>query len=202
MPNALKLEGKRFGGFVIVERQGSRNGRSLWLVQCDCGARKLMNFLPRDNVRSCGCRIHTGPTRLTHGHSHHSRRSPTYQSWMSMVQRCTNPARGNFKNYGGRGIVICERWRTFENFLADMGERPLGTTLDRVDVNGNYEPSNCRWVNAAAQSRNKRHAKLEPHEPAQIRWLRSSGYPRSSIAAMFEISESMVRAVDTGIAWK
>jgi hypothetical protein len=76
-----------------------------------------------------------------------------------MLARTTNAARHNFKYYGGRGIAVCERWKSFENFLADMGERPAGTTLDRIDVNGNYEPGNCRWADAKTQIANRRISK-------------------------------------------
>lgn len=89
-----------------------------------------------------------------HGHY----RSPTYNSWASMVQRCTNPARGNYRHYGARGIQVCESWRAdFVAFLADMGERPDGCTLERNDTNGNYEPSNCRWATFAEQMASRQH---------------------------------------------
>lgn len=82
--------------------------------------------------------------------------SPTYRSWQGLKRRCESPNDPAYRDYGGRGIKVCERWASFENFLADMGERPQGTTLDRVDVNGNYEPANCRWATHRQQSRNRR----------------------------------------------
>lgn len=82
--------------------------------------------------------------------------SPTYHSWVGMIQRCTNPKRGSYKHYGGRGITVCKRWQKFENFLADMGIRPLERTLDRKNTNGNYTPSNCRWATPEEQARNSR----------------------------------------------
>lgn len=83
-------------------------------------------------------------------------RHPLYSTWRGMRGRCNNPHRHNFHNYGGRGITICSRWENFENFLADMGERPEGHTLDRIDPDGNYEPRNCRWADAKTQRANKR----------------------------------------------
>lgn len=82
--------------------------------------------------------------------------SRAYTSWRGMIDRCTNPNMASWKDYGGRGITVCERWRTFEHFYADMGDPPGGMTLDRIDVDGNYEPSNCRWATTAVQSRNRR----------------------------------------------
>ena len=80
----------------------------------------------------------------------------TYRSWCDMIQRCTNPRRDNYERYGGRGITVCERWMTFANFLADMGERPDGTSIDRIDNYRGYEPGNCRWATAIEQAQNKR----------------------------------------------
>jgi hypothetical protein len=95
---------------------------------------------------------------LRHGHTRHYVVTPTYHSWRSMIQRCTNPKRHNYRFYGGRGITVCERWRrSFDGFLADMGERPKGTTLDRFPgKNGNYEQGNCRWTSKREQARNSR----------------------------------------------
>lgn len=89
-----------------------------------------------------------------HGHTNGGAFSPTYHSWASMVQRCTNPKRKGYEHYGGKGVAVCQSWLTFENFLADMGERPEGMSLDRIDVSGNYCKDNCRWADTTTQARN------------------------------------------------
>lgn len=94
--------------------------------------------------------------KFKHGHNGASGKSPTYISWDMMLHRCSNPKYGAYKFYGGRGIRVCKRWRVFHNFLADMGERPVGTSLDRIKTNGNYERSNCRWATPSQQHRNMR----------------------------------------------
>jgi hypothetical protein len=110
----------------------------------------------------------TEPLRFSpqpkHGHSATTvrgrRASSTYNSWRAMAVRCSDPSCRNYGRYGARGITVCERWRKFENFLADMGERPKGTTLDRVNSNGNYDPGNCRWATPKSQARNRQSNRL------------------------------------------
>lgn len=122
-----------------------------------------------------------------------------------MRERCYDPAHNRFAHYGARGIRVCDRWlgdEGFDRFVADMGERPEGTSLDRVDVNGSYEPGNCRWATVTEQARNKRSNKFEPHEPAQIRWLVSQGYGYAEIARFFEVTRHSIRLIATGQIWK
>jgi hypothetical protein len=159
-----KLTGRKFTRLLVIARAGSnKHGFSIWKCVCDCGNERIVGAgeLLRGESKSCGClrteRI--SKLKFKHGHARSGNASPTYQSWMAMHLRCTNPNSNNWENYGGRGITICERWQGehgFENFLADLGERPEGHTLDRREVNGNYEPGNCRWATPTEQSNNRR----------------------------------------------
>lgn len=125
-----------------------------WQICPLCGGRKSFY----GNV----CRRCNHTPGLRHGHNTREAKSPTYQSWAGMKSRCLNPHDDNFHNYGGRGISICKRWLKFENFLADMGKRPVGRTLDRFpDKNGNYERRNCRWATWKEQMNNTRRNKAK-----------------------------------------
>jgi len=143
---SVDIAGNRFGRMVAIRDNGSSDGRRTWLCRCDCGAEKtvLGSDLRRGSVKSCGCLV------VTHGRS----RSSTYKSWQMMHQRCGNPANDNYRRYGARGVTVCPRWDAFEAFLSDMGERPAGTSLDRRDSAGHYEPDNCRWATRRQQNIN------------------------------------------------
>lgn len=118
-----------------------------------------------------------------------------------MLQRCTNPKAINFGRYGGKGVKVCERWMKFEKFLADMGERPMGMTLDRKDSAKDYCASNCRWATAGQQAKNRR-IKLTGREVHQIRWLVEMGYRQSRVARMFEVAPSTVCDILKGRTWQ
>lgn len=155
------LVGERFGRLTVVERLDStERGHSMWLCRCDCGAEKsvLGTSLRKGATKSCGClsKEITAQSHTTHGKS----ATRTFAIWRGMKTRCQNKNSISFKNYGGRGITVCERWMTFENFLADMGECPAGFSIDRIDPNGNYEPRNCQWVSHKTQQNNRRNNHL------------------------------------------
>ena len=106
------------------------------------------------------CAMSASPKRMGHPPTHGMRHTPIYNVWCHMKARCQRVTDPDFRHYGGRGIKVCERWQQFENFLSDMGERPEGGSLDRIDANGNYEPSNCRWLPRNEQVRNQRKTKF------------------------------------------
>jgi hypothetical protein len=118
-----------------------------------------------------------------------------------MKQRCTYPGNKHFSGYGGRGITICERWLSFENFLADMGVKPPGTSIDRIDSNGNYEPGNCRWANATTQARNRSFCKLNPDSVNEIRGRYEHGERQLSLARRFGVSLALISMVVTRKLW-
>src|SRR5215471_11257805 len=166
--------GQRYGRLTVISligRWGRRAGdrRVLWLCRCDCGKEKRVasENLHKGCVQSCGClRSETNRAKLSslvrikHGHALHGKRSREYNVWTSMRARCAVSTLACFKYYGGRGIKVCDRWDpkrggSFANFLADMGPRPEDASLDRINVDGDYEPNNCRWATSREQARNK-----------------------------------------------
>ncbi len=162
--NRIDLTGQRFGRLVVLRYLYSQHGRRpVWLCHCDCGKQKelLGDYLNRGQTQSCGClqrelSRERGQKRIAHGHGRRNQQSPTYQSWYSMKQRCLNPKHGRYKDWGGRGIKVCGRWLNFENFLSDMGVRPAGKTIDRIDNDGDYGLDNCKWSTSKEQSNNRR----------------------------------------------
>jgi hypothetical protein len=168
---ALDLTGQRFGRLIALRRAGfivhGKNRRIAWLCECDCGKRITVSsmVLRTKNTKSCGCLSREASARnialydgTKHGHARRDAVTKTYRSWNGMIERCRNPNNRRFKYYGGRGIKVCKRWlNSFENFYADMGDRPEGHTLDRKNNDGNYTPKNCRWATIAEQAAGQRH---------------------------------------------
>jgi hypothetical protein len=159
----IDMTGRRCGRLVVLSRGANTKAGVMWMCRCDCGREKavLGEHLRRERVRSCGClRGEISSEFLKRSNRTHGMYgTPTYRSYRSMISRCS-PTHVCSHRYFERGITICGRWDPakggiFENFLADMGERPPDRSLDRIDPDGNYEPANCRWATASEQARNK-----------------------------------------------
>lgn len=158
MSRRLSILGERFGKLVAIEEMPAERGMRRWRLRCDCGNEVVTlqkSFCSGGKKRSCGC---DNRREITHGLS----KQPEYRHWINMISRCENPNTPGFELYGGRGIKICDRWRIdFRNFYRDMGRRPSPRhSLDRVNVNGHYEPSNCRWALPQTQGRNTRRNRM------------------------------------------
>lgn len=150
------LTGQRFGKLLVVGRddspQTTKQKRIKWACACGCGNFTSVSSgnLKNGNTASCGCEKYAN--RGTHGMTN----TPTYKAWDAMIQRCTNSNDARYKDYGGRGITVCDRWLKFSNFLEDMGVKPAGLELDRIDNNGGYFLDNCRWISGIENKRNTR----------------------------------------------
>jgi hypothetical protein len=191
MTKALSLIGERFGSLLVIERAGSISGKSRWKLLCVCGSIHFAasTDMKKGHVRSCGCQRGNLLRESRGGHGDSGRyvggkrvaRAREYVTWGAMIARCTDTTR---IGYGGRGIVVCDRWRSYELFLADMGRRPPGTTLDRIDNDGPYSPENCRWATHAQQARNRRSSRLVTYldrTATVAEWADITGISRNAI---------------------
>lgn len=152
MPAFKDLSGRRFGRLLVVglHPERSKSGGTQWICRCDCGNEKTIRICNiGHNTNSCGC-IRNTQGALTRKHR-------LWAKWCGMISRCTEPTNKNFDNYGGRGIEVCVRWTHFPNFIDDMDASfVVGSSIDRIDNNGNYEQANCRWATPKQQTRNRR----------------------------------------------
>lgn len=170
MPSAVDVTGKRYGRLVVIGPFRVVKKKRQWLCRCDCGVEKYVALfsLRCGRTISCGCRLReiNSNGQATHGHTRGGKFSPEYRTWTAILQRCLSERNVSYPEYGGRGITVCERWRrSFESFLEDMGPKPFGMQIDRIDTNGHYEPGNCRWVSPRENNLNRRN----------IRWIDFDG---------------------------
>jgi hypothetical protein len=179
------LSQQRFGRLIAQSIAGYRlNNAIVWTCLCDCGNTKDARAasLKKGDVKSCGClaRECMPPRLAKHGMSYYS----GFKTWQGMMRRCNNPADKNFSLYGGRGIKVCDRWLDPRNFAKDMGEKPGGCSLDRINPNGDYCSENCRWATPAEQGANKRSNRMIQHEGQVLHmseWCRRLGVKPSTV---------------------
>lgn len=188
----------------VSKRYGSQLIRT-WVCKCSCGVTVTVakRALISGNTQSCGClmRERARHTHTKHGHSA-GKPSRSYRCWCSMLERCMNPNQAAYPYYGGRGITVCAEWRVFENFLADMGEVPPGLTLERINVNGDYGPQNCRWATRSEQAANKRSGstqmisyKGETKSPAM--WAKDLAIPLTTIHSRRQSGRAVAEILST-----
>lgn len=191
MGRFVDLRGQRFERLLVMSRYEETATRerfrnAMWLCQCDCGTKKLVAGanLTTGNTLSCGClhREQFGSRQRRHGMT----KSPEWRSWSQMIQRCHNAKNGSYRNYGGRGITVCNEWRgSFGRFFADIGPKPSREhSLERVDNDLGYSPSNCRWASRAEQTRNRRNNNLiefEGEKLCLLDWAARLGVSRGGI---------------------
>lgn len=178
------LTGQKFGYWTVIERaENHPSTRSVqWLCECECGTQRVIraSALKRGETKSCGC--HKNDYNRIHG----GKGTRLYECWRQMRYRCENPNNQAYAYYGGRGITVCDEWHDFRNFQKWAMENGYddSLTLDRIDVNGNYEASNCRWANKKVQMNNRRntkHYKVGGKSLTMSEWSQLTGIPRSTI---------------------
>lgn len=183
----VDLTGRKINSLLVLRESHSKNGRLYWLCRCVCGNETAIgssSLLSRGGQHSCGCLTKKilSDCRTTHGHG---KGTLTYKSWRAMKGRCDLKSHKSYSSYGGAGISYDPRWKSFDAFLADMGVRPEGHTLGRIDHKKDYEKSNCEWQPHKKQARERSSSRFIEHQGATqslVEWARETGIPRDTLA--------------------
>lgn len=200
------LTGRRFTRLVVLQfARRNLRGDVYWECLCDCGKIRTVyaRHLLQGRTRSCGCWSKDGLLHLRHGHNRVQKRTPTYTCWAAMIGRCYNPNNQDFPRYGGRGITVCAEWHTsFEAFLRDMGEKPIGMSIERKDNEKGYFFANCKWATATEQA-NNRHTNTfltfnnETHNLSG--WAKIKGFSADCLKQRIRLGWSIEKALTTPV---
>ena len=204
MTRFIDLTGQVFGKLTVVKRvENNSEGKPTWYCKCDCGNNKIASSasLKKSYVKSCGCLL------TTHGYTVNYQKSRAYTAWLNMKGRCNNSNRNDYQYYGGRNIKVCDRWlQSFTNFLHDMGEPPEKYSLDRIDVNRNYEPSNCKWSSMKEQCNNRRNNRKLTYKgetKTVTEWAKITGIRYDNITRRIDLLKwSVEKALETPVKKK
>lgn len=201
--NFIDLEGQKFGRLTVISFSGKSGRMSKWLCRCDCGVNTIAfaSNLRSGAHTSCGCRRleRSIECATKHGHSRVSGASSVYRTWMAMINRCRNKRCDCYSRYGGRGITVCERWLKFEDFLEDMGERPKGMTIERIDNEKGYCKENCRWATMKEQQNNTRRNRFLVHGGERMtisQWSERLSIPYHTVQRRVSIGCSIGDIID------
>lgn len=203
---AIDRTGQRYGRLTAIKRDGHKGKNILWRCECDCGGEALCTAsnLQTGTSQSCGClnselcSERAIKRNTVHGQNTVAKKTGAWISWNCMRTRCEQKSHISYPDYGGRGIKVCDRWYKFENFYADMGDRPKDKSIDRIDNDGDYEPSNCRWATRSEQQRNRRNTKINELDVINIR---KSTLPQRQIAEHYGVSLTLINQIKLNKAW-
>ena len=201
MTKTIDLTGQIFGRLTVVKHAGiGPSKQAMWLCDCECGNTVTVRGydLYKERSRSCGC-LRTEVT-ISRSTKHGGRDKPTYPVWNDMMTRCYNRNSPSYADYGGRGITVCDRWHDLNNFLEDMGDRPKGLSIERVNNEEGYSPENCVWATTAIQSRNRRNNRKLTYNGETLcvtDWAAKLGIKQVTLSGRLHAGWSVERALST-----